>query len=124
MYQQARGLNDALVELERLKVLVVVTSRRAVNARLEGPLKVNLLGLAAADAIHLLRQRAGASVAIKEQEAAELASICGCNALAITVIAAFLSSGVVTPQVRWHSSLQPAPWHCCCCKILPMGIVR
>jgi hypothetical protein len=101
---QVGDFNSALVELERLGALLMVTSRRAVNARLDGPLKLHLLSLAEQDAIQLLRSRACATVT--EEEARELATICGCNALAITIIAAFLSD-VVTPEVRlgdWRQS--------------------
>jgi hypothetical protein len=81
-------------------VLLMVTSRRAVNARLQGPLKLELLSLVEQDAMQLLRSYAGGAVAITEEQARELAAICGCNALAITIIASFLSDGVVTPEVR------------------------
>jgi hypothetical protein len=88
------------VELKQLGVLLVVTSRRAVNARLEGPLSIHLPSLPEADAVQLLRSCAGANAVIEEEEASKLAWICSCNALAITIIAAFLSSGVVTAPVR------------------------
>jgi hypothetical protein len=96
---QAGEFNNALVELWRMGVLLMVTSRRAVNARLQGPLKLELLGLPEQDAMQLLRSYAGGAVAVTEEQARELAAICGCNALAITIIASFLSDGVVTPEV-------------------------
>jgi hypothetical protein len=99
MCVQVGEFNSALVELWRMGMLLMVTSRRAVNARLQGPLKLELLGLAEQDAMQLLRSYAGDAIAITEEQARELAAICGCNALAITIIASFLSDGVVTPEV-------------------------
>jgi hypothetical protein len=99
MCGQVGEFNSALVELWRVGVLLMVTSRRAVNARLQGPLKLELRSLEEQDAMQLLRSYAGSAVAITEEQARELAAICGCNALAITIIASFLSDGVVTPEV-------------------------
>jgi hypothetical protein len=102
MCGQVGQFNSALVELWRMGMLLMVTSRRAVNAsRLQGPLKLELLGLVEQDAMQLLRSYAGGAVAITEEQARELAAICGRNTLAITIIASFLSDGVVTPEVRW-----------------------
>jgi hypothetical protein len=95
---QISEFNSALVELWRMGVLLMVTSRRAVNARLQGHLKLELRSLEEQDAMQLLRSYA--TVAITEEQAQELAAICGGNPLAITIIAAFLSDGVVTPEVR------------------------
>jgi hypothetical protein len=97
---QVGEFNSALVELSRMGVLLMVTSRRAVNAPgLQGPLKLELLSLAEQDAEQLLRSYAGDDIAITEEQARELAAICGHNALAISIIAAFLSNDVVTPEV-------------------------
>jgi hypothetical protein len=97
---QVGDFNSALVELWRMGVLVMVTSRRAVTARLQGPFTLELLGLVEQDAMQLLRSYAGGAAAITEEQARELAAICGGNALAIAIIASFLSNGVVTPEVR------------------------
>jgi hypothetical protein len=99
MRGQVSEFNSALVALGRVGVLLMVTSRRAVNVRLQGPLKLELLSLGDQDAMQLLRSYAGDADAVTEEQARELVAICGHNALAITIIAAFLSSGVVTPEV-------------------------
>jgi hypothetical protein len=102
MWGQVGQFNSALVELWRMGVLPMVTSRRAVNARLQAPLTLELQSLVEQDAMQLLRSYAGGAIAITEQQARKLAAICGGNALAITIIASFLSNGVVTPEVRWY----------------------
>jgi hypothetical protein len=99
MCGQVSEFNSALVELWRMRVLLMVTSRRSVNARLQGLLKLELLSLVEPDAMQLLKSYAG-DAAITEEQARELAAICGRNALAITIIAAFLNNTVVTPEVR------------------------
>jgi hypothetical protein len=94
------ALGDALAELERAGVLLMVTSRRLISAPLSGPLKLNLQSLGQDDAIQLLKERAGL-VHITRSEAEQLVALCGCNALYITIIASFLSD-IVTPEVSFH----------------------
>jgi hypothetical protein len=103
MHGQVDEFNSALVELWRMGVLLMVTSRRAVTARLQGAKKLELRSLVEQDAMQLLRSYAGGAIAITEEQARELAAICGGNALAITIIASFLSDGVVTPEVGPHA---------------------
>ena len=91
------ALESVLEDLERAGVLLMVTSRRLINARLAGPLKLNLQSLGQGEAVQLLRAQAG-SASITDPEAKELVAMSGCNALYITIIASFLSD-IVTPQV-------------------------
>jgi hypothetical protein len=94
------GLGGALEELERAGVLLMVTSRELVSARLSGPLKLTLESLDKGDAIRLLKERAG-PMDITRSEAEQLVALCDCNALYITIIASLLSD-IVTPEVSFH----------------------
>jgi hypothetical protein len=98
MSWQVPQLEGALEELERAGALIMVTSRRGVDAELQAPLKIELPSLGTDAAVELLKARAAGSTAITDAQAVELVEVCGCNALYITIIASFFG-GVVTPEV-------------------------
>ena len=56
------ALESVLEDLERAGVLLMVTSRRLINARLAGPLKLNLQSLGQGEAVSCSGHRQGQPV--------------------------------------------------------------
>ena len=95
----AQGFRDFLLELRKQDVRVLVTSRCQLGGGLPRAEQLHLSSLSEHDAIELLRQRAGRD-RLTPPQAQKLASICGNNALALTLIGGFIASQAVTAEVR------------------------
>jgi hypothetical protein len=96
-----------LTDLQRVRsgsrknVLLIVNSRMALGAGLDGAAPMALESLKPEAAEKLLLQLSGPSTEWRDGEATRLvAEVCGCNALAVTVLAGFLAHKRCTPQVR------------------------
>ena len=61
--------------------------------------QLELRSLAMDSAIELVRREAG-DIQVSRQQAEQLAGVCGCNALALTIIGGFIACERVTPDVR------------------------
>ena len=88
-----------LEELQRRKVMVLVTSRQALGAVLGNAEQLRLGALSAEAGAKLLTDLAGAGVNWGGGEAERLVDICGGTPLAIKILAGFLIGQKCTPQV-------------------------
>jgi hypothetical protein len=111
-----QGLRSLLSELQRTgcrdhkSVLLIVNSRTKFEAGLDGTTPIELQPLQHAVAKKLLRQLSGTAV-WGPGEGTQLARICGCNALAVTLIAGFIGNKRCTPRVRHVVINHPGmPW--------------
>ena len=75
-----------------------MTSRCHIGGGLQGAVQLHLAKLTQHDAAALLRFEAGEQEVAAEQ-AAKLAEVCGCNALALTIIGGFIACQRITVQV-------------------------
>jgi hypothetical protein len=106
------------------KVRLVVNSRMSLGGGLEGADQIYLAALPAADAQELLLMHAGQEVRWEGGQAAQLAEMCGGNALALTLVGGLLAARRCTPKVLFlmphhadcstprHPCLQAAAVHC------------
>jgi hypothetical protein len=105
MARLRQALRSLLSELQRSgcrdhkSVLLIVNSRTKFEAGLDGTTPIELQPLQRAVAKKLLRQLSGTAV-WGPGEATQLAGICGCNALAVTLMAGFIGNKRCTPRVR------------------------
>ena len=95
---QALQFRSFLSELQRWRVRLLVTSRCQLGCGLNGASQLHLASLTQDDAVALLRFEAGEQAVTMEQ-ASSLASVCGCNALALTIIGGFIACERVTAEV-------------------------
>ena len=93
-----------LQELHGRGVLVLITSRRSLGITLGMAAQPRLGALSAEAGIDMLSGLAGRGVRWGAQEAESLVHKCGCNPLAIKVMAGFLSGEKITPEVRTSES--------------------
>ena len=89
-----------LEDLQQRRIMVLVTTRKAVGVSLGQMDPLELGALPAESSIQLLTKSAGSSTVWGETEAAQLVSICGYNALAITLLAGFIKNQYCSPKVR------------------------
>ena len=94
-----QGFQEFLVELQRMGIRVIITSRQVLSLGLQRAKQLTLSSLPPQDAAKLLRQEAG-SDQVTQPQAEELADTCGCNALALTIIGGFIASSRVKAEVR------------------------
>lgn len=88
-----------LQTLQRQRVMVLVTSRQSVGATLGLAEMLQLAALKNDVAEALLLTMAGKFVEWSCGEASQPVDICGCNALAIVMLAGFIRSKYCTPAV-------------------------
>jgi thiamine monophosphate synthase len=108
LWEVLGGLQAMSLEGER-SVRLVVTSRMDLAGRLGGAPQVHLGSMPAADAQQLLLLRAGKDVRWKEGHAAQLAEMCGGNALAFTLVGGVFATSRCTPKVRCRAAGGTAP---------------
>jgi hypothetical protein len=81
------------------RVRLVVNTRMALGGGLWGADQIYLAALPAADARQLLLMHTGQEVEWEDGQAAQLADICGGNALALTLVGGLLAARRCTPKV-------------------------
>ena len=116
---QALQFRRFLEELQRWGVRLLVTSRCQLGGGITGARQVHLAKLAEQDAITLLRFEAGEQP-LTDEQATRLAGVCGCNALALTIIGGFIACQRVTAQVRFARYRNQAR---CMCRCPPLGCI-
>jgi hypothetical protein len=84
------------------RVRLVVNSRMDLGGGLGGADQIHLAALPADDAQQLLRMHGGPEVNWEDGQAAQLVEMCGCNALAVTLVGGLLAARRCTPKVRSH----------------------
>ena len=92
--------------LQARGVTVLVTSRKAVNACLGGAAMLRLGALSQAAGQELLLARTGDVADWGHNQALQLVEMCRGNALAISILAGFIRSEHITPEVRKPCALQ------------------
>jgi hypothetical protein len=108
-----QDLRSLLSELRRFgcrnqrSVLLVVNSRTKLEAGLDGTIPIELKPLEHAAAKELLLRLSGAAAEWGQGEALQLACICGCNALTITLTAGFIANKRCTPRVSYFQMGHP-----------------
>ena len=95
---QALQFRRLLEELQRWGVRLLTTSRCELGGGLNGALQLHLDSLTQRDAVALLQFEAGEQ-AVTAAQAMILADICGCNALALTIVGGFIACQRVTAEV-------------------------
>jgi hypothetical protein len=96
---------EALLSMNRggvRRVRLVVNSRMELGGGLWGADQILLAALPAADAQELLRMHGGREVRWEEGQALQLVEMCGCNALALTLVGGLLAARRCTPEVRCY----------------------
>ena len=97
---QAQGFRGFLLELRRQGVRFLITSRCELGGGMQRAEHLHLVSLPGKHAAELLRQEAGPE-RVTPLQAQKLASICGNNALALTLISGIIASQAITAEVRW-----------------------
>jgi hypothetical protein len=80
-------------------VRLVVNSRMDLGGGLGGAAQIHLGAMPPADAQQLLLLHAGQELCWKEGQAAQLAEMCGGNALALSLVGGVLAARRCTPKV-------------------------
>lgn len=102
---RVQELMGALANIQQLSyngqacVRMVICSRKCLGWGLNGAPHVRVAALPEEAARQLLVNLSGESTHWYMGQAATMVAICGCNALAVSLIAGFLRSGRCTPEV-------------------------
>ena len=91
---------EHLQHLQCRRIMILVATRQSVPAGFSMATSHHLSILDANSAEALLVALAGQSTEWRKDEAARLVSICGCNPLALRILAGFLKGKFCKPQVR------------------------
>jgi hypothetical protein len=103
LHQELWDVLEALLTMNQggvRRARLVVNSRMSLGGGLGGADQIYLAALPAADAQELLLMHGGKEAEWGDGETAQLVEICGCNALALTLVGGLVSARRCTPAVR------------------------